>query len=131
MSLHLRMAINQLLPDYRKTPENEKTPQPDNMEPEFLTFDEVLDNIAVENKNYSRRKPPLDMHSEMPVDFMYDDNAVDDTDFIITTNPVTETPMDDTTIAETLMRGYTEVVIDLLESAKEGVKLDDLVLKGQ
>lgn len=101
------------------------------MEPEFLTFDEVLDNIAVEHKNYNRRKPPLDMHSEMPVDVIYDDNAVDDTDFFMTKNSVTETPMDDTTIAETLMRGYTEVVIDLLESAKDGVKLDDLILKGQ
>lgn len=101
------------------------------MEPEFLTFDEVLENIAVDNKNYSRRKPPLDIHSEMPDDFLYDDNAVDDTEFFMTSNPVTETPIDDTTVAETLMRGYTEVVIDLLESAKDGVKLDDLILKGQ
>lgn len=101
------------------------------MELEILTFDEVLDNIAVENKNYSRRKPPLDMHSEMPIDFMYDDNIDVDTNFLITKNPVTEAPMDETTVAESLMRGYTEVVIDLLESANDGIKLDDLILKGQ
>lgn len=127
----LTIAINKLLPDYRKIPGNQTSSPPDNIEPEFLTFDEVLDNIAFENKNYSRRKPPLDMHSEMPVDFMYDDNVVDETDLPITKDPVTEIPIDGTTVVESLIESYTEVVIDLLESANEGVKLDDLILKGQ
>lgn len=127
----MTIAINKLLSDYTTTPENKKTSPSDNMEPEFLTFDEVLDNIAVEYKNYSRRKPPLDMHSEMPVDLLYNENEVDETDFHTTKNEVTETPVDDTTVAETLMRDYTEVVIDLLESAKDGTKLDDLIFKGQ
>lgn len=122
-----------MLTDNRNIPENKQstrnnTSPPDNMEPELLTFDEVLDNIAVEHKNYSRRKPPLDIHSELPIEFIYDDNAVTYTNE--TENPVTEIPMDDTTVAESLMRGYTEVIIDLLESAKDGVKLDDLILKG-
>lgn len=124
------MTDNRNIPETSQTAQNITTP-PGNTEPDFLTFDEVLDNIAVEQKNNSRRKPLLDMHLDMPLDFMYDDNAVYYNDFLGTENPVTEIPIDETTVAETLMRGYTEVIIDLLESAKDGVTLDDLILKGK
>ncbi|CAH0597072.1 unnamed protein product [Chrysodeixis includens] len=90
-------------------------------ESDYVAFDEVLRNIAVENKSYNLRKLPLDNqlnNKTFDIDYMLmdDDNittehaAADDLNYVVNfmqDDVLTESPVDES----------TKIVIDLLETA--------------
>lgn len=114
------------------TPMGSATESTKNTDPDYLAFDEVLSNIAVDTKNYTRRKPPLDIEPNKTIEFDYmlvdEENktahgnaTIDSTnlDNVTEISYIVNFMHDDDTATESTLDENTKIVIDLLETAKD------------